>query len=288
MIDHLAILGLGLIGGSLARALRASGGVGRISAFDPDPRQGEAGLKLGVVDRVCPTAAAAVADASLVVIAVPVLHTAEALADCRAGLRPGTVVTDVGSTKGSVLADIRRLLGELPDWFVPGHPIAGTEKSGVAHAFPELFRGRRVILTPHDRQAPGACEQGVAMWQSVGARVVQMDAARHDAIFAATSHFPHLLAYSFVDMLARRDDADDLFPNAGGGFRDFTRIASSSPAMWHDIIRANAGPVRDLLQQQIAELQHLLQLLQADDWAGLQVVFERARRARERHLSEIE
>ncbi len=288
MIHHLAILGLGLIGGSLARAARSAGWVGRISAFDPDPAQGEAGVRLGVIDHFHDRADLAVAEADLVVIAVPVLHTADALAACRNGLRPGTVVTDVGSTKTSVLQDVTRLLGELPGWFVAGHPIAGTEKSGVAHSQPTLFRGRRVILTPHAGQDAAACASVAALWEAVGARVVQMDAERHDAIFAATSHFPHLLAYSFVDMLARRDDADDLFPNAGGGFRDFTRIASSSPGMWHDIIRANAGPVRDLLVQQIDELQRLLQMLDSGDWPAMQVVFERARRARERHLSQIE
>lgn len=288
MIQHLAILGLGLIGGSFARALRASGAVGTITGFDTDPQQTATALRLGVIDHAADSAAAAVAEARVVVIAVPVLHTAEALRACRDALLPDAVVTDVGSTKGSVLADIRRDFGELPPWFVPGHPIAGTEKSGVANAVVDLFRNRRVILTPHAHQDPAACATVAALWRSVGARVVEMAAARHDAIFAATSHFPHLLAFAFVDMLARREDADDVFPNAGGGFRDFTRIASSSPAMWHDIVRANAGPVRDLLAQQIEELQGLLALMDAGDWPALQVVFERARAARERHLSQIE
>jgi prephenate dehydrogenase len=284
VIHRLALIGLGLIGGSFARALRAAGAVGTVVGT-----QTEAALALGVIDQSAATAAAAVRDAQVVMLAVPVLHTAEALKACLDGLGSTAVVTDVGSTKGSVLADVSAICGgQLPPWFVAGHPIAGTEKSGVRASFAELFRGHRVILTPHAGQDPQALRLVSRLWQATGARVVEMDADRHDAIFAATSHLPHLLAYSFVEMLAARSDAAEIFPNAGGGFRDFTRIASSSPRMWHDIVRANAPAVQALLAEQILSLQRLQAYIADGQWQALEASFSRARAARERHLSQIE
>jgi len=285
---RLAVIGLGLIGGSLARALRAARAVGAIAGFDTDPQQRHLAVELGVVDRIAESAAAAVAGADIVVLAVPVLHTAEALRACLPGLMAGSIVTDVGSTKQSVLKDVAALCGQVPPWFVAGHPIAGTEKSGVAHAQAELFHGHRVILTPHPAQDPGALAAIASLWTAAGARVVRMDPAEHDAVFAATSHLPHILAYSFVDMLARLDARDEIFPNAGGGFRDFTRIASSSPEMWHDIIRANAEAVGGLLERQIDALQDVLGLIRDQRWDAMKQLFARARDARERHLAQIE
>lgn len=287
-VRHLAVIGLGLIGGSFARALRASGQVGRITGYDADPVQRASALDLGVVDAVADSAAEAVRDADVVVLAVPVLHTGEALAACWPAMRAEAVLTDTGSTKQSVLEDVRRVCGQLPARFVPGHPIAGTEKSGVANSQADLFRNHRVILTPHPEQDAAARLLVTRLWQSVGARVVEMDAAQHDAIFAATSHLPHVLAYSFVDLLARLDARGEIFPNAGGGFRDFTRIASSSPQMWHDIVRANADSVGRLLEQQIEELQQILALMREQRWDEIKALFERARAARERYLAQIE
>jgi prephenate dehydrogenase len=286
--QQLAVVGLGLIGGSAARALRTAGAIGKVAGYDPDPAQQRQALALGVVDRVGQTAAEAVQGADLVILAVPVLRTAEAFEAIRPGLRPDCIVTDVGSTKQSVLADVARVHGSLPPWFVPGHPIAGTEKSGVAHSNGALFRNHRVILTPHAAQSASALSKVTAMWTACGARVVEMEAARHDAIFAATSHLPHILAYSFVDMLADLDRGGDIFPNAGGGFRDFTRIASSSPQMWHDIVRANASAVGELLARQINELQSLQAMIAGARWDELKSLFERARAARERYLGQIE
>lgn len=288
MIQQLAIVGLGLIGGSLARSLRSAGFVGKISGYDPDPAQCETALKLGVIDRIGTSAADAAALADLVVLSVPVLHTAEAMRALLPGLKPGAIVTDVGSTKQSVLRDVASACGEVPAWFVAGHPIAGTEKSGVANSLPALFKNHRVILTPHPGQDLAAKAQVLAMWEACGARVVEMEPARHDAIFAATSHLPHLLAYSFVDMLDRLDHKHEIFPNAGGGFRDFTRIASSSPGMWHDIVKANKECVSELLAKQIDDLQKLQALIAADQWDEVQHIFERARAARERYLTQIE
>ncbi|HVU82345.1 MAG TPA: prephenate dehydrogenase/arogenate dehydrogenase family protein [Rhodanobacteraceae bacterium] len=288
MIQQLAIVGLGLIGGSLARAARAAGEVGTIAGFDLDDAQRLGAVKLGVVDRAAPDAAACVREADVVVLAVPVLRTGEALRAILPHLRPGCVVTDVGSTKQSVLADVESICGEIPSWFVAAHPIAGTEKSGVAHSQADLFRGHRVIVTPHQGQDLAARQVVTRLWVAAGARVVEMDAARHDAIFAATSHLPHLLAYSFVDMLARQPDSESIFPNAGGGFRDFTRIASSSPQMWHDIVRANSSEVVKLLDRQIDELQRIRAMMKDERWDQLRELFQRARAARERHLAQIE
>lgn len=286
---RLAVVGLGLIGGSLARALRDAGAVTSISGWDRDPRQVETALALGVIDRAGRDAADAVAGADVAVVAVPVLATAAAFAACKPGLAADTILTDVGSTKQSVLAAAREVFGAVPPRFVAAHPIAGTEKSGVANAQSGLFRQHRLILTPHAGQDAQALAVVERLWTAVGARVVKMDAARHDAIFAATSHLPHLLAYSFVDMLDQLEGADaDIFPNAGGGFRDFTRIASSSPRMWHDILRANAEPVAALLKKQIDELNRLHAMIERGDWDAMQAVFERARAARERHLTRIE
>ena len=289
VLPKLAVIGLGLIGGSAARAFRAGGAVSSISGYDADPAQCRNALELQVIDRSAASAVEAVRGADIVLIAVPVLATAEALAACAPGLTEDTIVTDVGSTKQSALAAATQVFGNIPPRFVAAHPIAGTEKSGVAHSQVSLFRGHRVILTPHPNQNADALARVAALWEAAGARVVRMEAARHDAIFAATSHLPHLIAYSFVDMLARLENADtDIFPNAGGGFRDFTRIASSSPRMWHDIVRANAQPVASLLRKQIGELQELLALIENGGWDQLRAVFERAREARERHLNRIE
>lgn len=288
MKPTLAIVGLGLIGGSFARALRAADAVAAIHGFDSNPRQGNEALALGVIDHAATTAAEAVKAADVVILAVPVLHTAEALAAILPALKPGAIVSDVGSTKQSVLADVQKVCGRLPGWFVAAHPIAGTEKSGVAASFAELFKGKRLILTPHANQDADALATMRGLWQAAGARVVEMDAARHDAIFAATSHLPHVLAYAFVELLSQREGSEELFSNAGGGFRDFTRIASSSPDMWHDIVRANAPEVLNLLDAQIAQLQGLRGLIENQHWGEVRALFERARNAREKHLANIE
>lgn len=285
---RLAVVGLGLIGGSAIKALAAAGAFSEISGFDPDPAQREAASHCGALSEVCDSALGAVRGADLVLIAVPVLRTAEALASILPGLAPGAVVSDVGSTKRSVIDDVARVCGGLPGWFVPGHPIAGTEKSGIANAFSTLFRGRRVVLTPQAATDPAALGRVRRLWEACGARVVEMDPGQHDAVFAATSHLPHVLAYSFVDMLAGLDERDAIFTNAGGGFRDFTRIASSSPRMWHDIVQANAPAVLALLDRQLGELQTVRAMIAGGRWSELQDLFERARAARERHLGQIE
>ncbi len=289
MKPKLAVIGLGLIGGSLARALRAALAVSSISGFDLDAAQAQLALQLGVIDVAASSAADVVAGADVVVLAVPVLRTGEAMRAILPALKPGAVVTDVGSTKQSVLLEVERACGgEIPPWFVAAHPIAGTEKSGVAASEADLFAGKRLVLTPHANQGAEALALVQALWAATGARVVQMGAAEHDAVFAATSHLPHVLAYAFVDMLSHLPEAAEIFPNAGGGFRDFTRIASSNPQMWHDIVRANAPAVSSLLKRQIAELQAMAAHMENGEWDALKARFARARAARERYLTQIE
>jgi prephenate dehydrogenase len=284
MIDRLAIVGVGLIGGSLARALR---GYAR-ERVGYDPRDGERALSLGVIDRCAASAAEAVKDADVVVVAVPVLQTRAALAAIRTALRDDAVITDVGSTKTSVLADAVAVFGEVPPRFVGGHPIAGTERSGVEASFAELFQGRRTILTPHPRQDQGALAAVRALWLAAGSVVVDMEPQHHDEVLAATSHLPHVLAYALVDQLAAMDARRELFAYAAGGFRDFTRIASSSPQMWHDIVRANREAVVGVIDGYLADLARLRDAIAVDDGATLLDCFTRARAARERYLELVE
>lgn len=286
---RLAVIGLGLIGGSLIHALVRAGVVTQVAAYDPDPSRRAAARASGVVDDVCDALAPAVAGADLIVIAVPVLRTAEVFAAVLAARDADAVVTDVGSTKQSVLADVASACGgELPAWFVPGHPIAGTERSGFENAVPHLFVAHRSVLTPCAHTCAQALSRVQGMWEACGARVAIMDARTHDEIFAATSHLPHLLAYSFVDTVSRFDRDGHIFSNAGGGFRDFTRIASSSPQMWHDIIRANSASVLALLDCQLEQLQQARRCIAEGHWDQLKLIFERARAARERYLNLIE
>jgi 3-phosphoshikimate 1-carboxyvinyltransferase len=251
---RLALIGVGLIGGSLARALREAGAVGRIAGFDLDPEQTETALRLGFVDETAEDPAAAVAGADLVVIAVPVLAMDAVFDALLPSLAADAVVTDVGSTKGSVLAVARHRLGETYARFVAGHPIAGTEKGGALAARADLFRAHRVVLTPTAETDAGALRRVRGMWEAVGARVEVMDAAHHDEVFAATSHLPHVLAYTLVDLLESLETRRETFAYAAGGFRDFTRIAGSSPRMWHDVVRANRAALLPVLDQYLERL----------------------------------
>jgi len=281
LIARLCVAGVGLMGGSLARALRAAGQAGEIVGWGRDPAHLERALALGVIDRFEAEPAAAAAGADMVVLAVPVGATGEVLARLRPGLSPGAVVTDVGSTKGSVVADVRRVLGGLPPWFVPGHPIAGTEQSGVEASVTGLFAGRRVILTPEPETEAAAVARVRAMWEAVGAQVVETSAAHHDAVLAATSHLPHMLAYALVDTLARMDDSAEIFEYAAGGFADFTRIASSNPAMWHDICLANREALVAVMDRFLDDLARLREAVAAGDGDFLRETFARAKAARD-------
>jgi prephenate dehydrogenase len=284
MIERLAIIGVGLIGGSLARALRAAGAVGEVVGCGRALPNLERAVELGVIDRFDQDPAVAVAGADMVFLAVPLGAMRDVLTSTRASLGPGAVVTDGGSVKGSVVADVTAVCGQMPPWFVPGHPIAGTERSGVDASFADLYRNRRVILTPVAETDPAAVERVEWMWRICGAEVSRMSVAHHDEVLAATSHLPHMLAFGLVDALARMDETEEIFRYAAGGFRDFTRIASSNPVMWRDICIANRESLSAMLARFGVELTDLAQAIRFGDGQYLLEVFERAKAARDRHL----
>jgi len=284
MIRRLAVIGVGLIGGSLARALRAAGAVGEVVGCGRSAANLERALELEVVDRWSQDPAEAVAGADLVFVAVPLGTMGQVFAAIRHALAPDAVVTDGGSVKGSVVADARAAFGQVPPGLVPGHPIAGTERSGVEASFAELYQGRRVILTPLPETDPAAVAKVSAMWQACGAQVTLMEVAHHDEVLAATSHLPHMLAFGLVDSLARMRENDEIFRYAAGGFRDFTRIASSDPVMWRDICIANREPLGAMLERFSDEMKDLAEAIRRGDAARLLEIFARAKAARDRYV----
>ncbi len=281
LIQRLCIIGVGLIGGSLARALREAGEVGEVVGCGRGEDNLQAAVRLGVIDRYVTDPAQAVVGADVVLLAVPLGAMAAVLRVIAPHLEPDAVLTDAGSAKGSVVADVERIYGHIPPHFVPGHPIAGTEQSGVEASFATLFQRRRVILTPLAETSATAHQRIRRMWELTGAEVVDMGVRHHDAVLAATSHLPHMLAYTLVDTLARLDDRAEIFRYAAGGFRDFTRIASSDPQMWHDICVANRDQLLEMIGLFVADLEHLAESIRADDRATVLATFQRAKRARD-------
>ena len=286
-IHRLAVIGVGLIGGSLARALRRAGYVEEVVGCGRGRANLEEALALGVIDRYTHDVGEAVAGADMVFLAVPLGAMRETLAALAGRLEPGAVVTDGGSAKGSVVADCRAVFGEVPPFFVPGHPIAGTENTGVAASFPELYVNRRVILTPLAETSPQALERVEAMWRACGADVTRMGLEHHDEVLAATSHLPHMLAFSLVDALARMKENDEIFLYAAGGFRDFTRIASSNPVMWRDICVANRHALGDMMERYMAEMAELAECVRRGDGERLLEIFTRAKAARDRYIDGV-
>lgn len=281
MIDRLGLIGVGLIGGSLAAALRAAGYVHRVVGYGRTPANLDDAMRLGLIDAALPSAVAVAGEADAIVIAVPVGSIASVLAEIAPALRVDSVVTDVGSVKTVVVDAGRDVLGDSYRRFVAGHPIAGTERSGAAAARADLFHGRRVVLTPDDATDANALAAVTAMWQATGADVVSMPALEHDRILAASSHLPHALAYALVDMLVRMDEHRAIFDCSAGGFRDFTRIAGSDPAMWRDILFANAAHVVALLRQYQDDLETLAQAIERGDDHWLLETLSRAKHARD-------
>lgn len=285
LFERMAVIGLGLIGGSLAVAARQSGLVGQVLATDRSEDELVLGEELGVIDGHG-SLAEVVSGADLVVIAVPVRATREVLAQILPSLSSSAVLTDVGSTKGSFVEAVHEVLGGWPPRVIPGHPIAGSEKSGVGAARADLFADHKVILTPPADVVPDALDRLTALWQGCGATVLTMDVARHDEVLAATSHLPHLIAFSLVDTLAGEDQNMDIFRYAAGGFRDFTRIAASDPVMWHDIFLSNRDAVLKVIDHFNDDLGQLRQAIEDQDGAALLRVFSRARAARN-HFSKM-
>lgn len=281
MAQRLCIIGVGLIGGSLARALKVAGAVGEVIGYGRDAAQLQLAVELGVIDRAETDLAAALKGADVVVLATPVGAMEGMLCAMAPHIDSDTIVTDVGSTKGSVVAAAARAFGSVPVRFVPGHPIAGTERSGVAASFAELYHKRRVILTPLAHTDPAAVAVVRSLWQAAGAEVVEMEVQHHDEVLAATSHLPHVLAYTLVDTLARMDEHTEIFRFAAGGFRDFTRIASSDPRMWHDICLANREAILKVLDRYAADLAAVRGAIERGDGAALLHTFGRAKKARD-------
>jgi prephenate dehydrogenase len=281
LIQRLCVIGVGLIGGSLARALKQANAVSEVIGAGHREESLRPALALGVIDHSTTNLAAAVAGAQVVVVAVPLGAMAGVFAAIAEHLPENCVFTDVGSSKGSVVADVERAFGRIPSTFVPGHPIAGTEKSGVEASFAELFQQRRVILTPLLETTAGAHRLIRRMWRAAGAEVVDMGVRHHDEVLAATSHLPHVLAYSLVDTLARMDDRAEIFRYAAGGFRDFTRIASSDPRMWRDICLANRHPLSEVIEEYSKNLGYLARAIADGDEEAIMAIFRRAKHARD-------
>jgi prephenate dehydrogenase len=279
IIDTLAIVGTGLIGGSFALALKQAGAVREVLGVGRNPARLTVARELGLIDRAVDWAQAGEADCIL--LALPVGETEAVLRRLAPHLKPGAIVTDAGSTKANVVAAARAALGERFADFVPGHPIAGSEQSGPGAARADLYRGKRVVLTPQADTRADAVATVRALWEAAGAQVETLDPVQHDRIFAAVSHLPHLAAYALVDDLARRADGDTFFRFAASGFRDFTRIAGSSPEMWRDIALANRAAVLAELDAYVDALQTLRQSIAGQDAATLLEIFSRARAARE-------
>jgi prephenate dehydrogenase len=280
-LKRVAIVGVGLVGGSFAAALRRAGAVTSVVGVDRNAQAVERAAALGIIDSVAESVSDAASGADLVVVAVPVRAAASVLHDVALSLDPGAVVTDVGSTKTDVTAAARAELRALFPRFVPGHPIAGREASGVDAATPDLFRGARIVITPARETAPDAVELVRGCWEAAGGRVVALEPEVHDRIFAAVSHLPHLLAFALVSEITARPDAAELFGFAAGGFRDFTRIAASSPEMWRDIALQNRAALLEELDRYAARMAVFRDLIDRGDGPGLQRLMAEARASRQ-------
>jgi len=274
------LFGAGLIGGSFALALRKADAVGEVVGFGRSAATLQQAQQLGIIDRIGDDVAAEVHNADLVLLATPVGQMAELMARIAPHLGRHTLVTDGGSTKGDVVAAASANLGDKISQFVPAHPIAGAEKSGAAAANADLYQGKRVVLTPLPENSQDAVARVRLAWESCGAIVSELTPEQHDTVFAAVSHLPHLLSFALVHDLAQRDNRDQLLSFAASGFRDFTRIAASSPEMWRDICMANRDALLRELQQYSAELDVLHHALENNDAAKLQEIFSLAREVR--------
>ncbi|MEH6345940.1 MAG: bifunctional prephenate dehydrogenase/3-phosphoshikimate 1-carboxyvinyltransferase [Bermanella sp.] len=283
---NVCIIGLGLIGGSWVKALRERGVVGKVKGFDRNEDSMRQAVQLGIIDEYAQSAALAVLGADVVILSVPILACKDILIEIKPFLSSFTIVTDVGSVKGNVAADIREVFGADQANFVLGHPIAGSEKSGIKAADSNLYENHTVILTPMAVTDVDALSTVKYLWQAVGAKVEEMGVEHHDEVLAATSHLPHLLAYSLVETLAHSHENKEIFNYAAGGFRDFTRIAASNPKMWHDIFTANKQAVLDALDMFNDDLSLLREAVASTDSNAMMGIFTRAKVARD-HFSKI-
>jgi prephenate dehydrogenase len=275
-IPVVAIVGVGLIGGSLALALKEAGVAGRILGFDLDQHNLVQALQLGIIDHACSGVEELFA-ADLIFLATPVLAMPAALTAIAPHLKPGAILTDGGSVKGAVISALEPLLSPTLR-YVPGHPISGTERSGAQAAFATLFRGKRCILTPTECTDPQALALVTALWQAVGSEVMLMDAEKHDRILAAISHLPHMVAYALVNAVGSYDRYEEnILLYSAGGFRDFTRIASSDPTMWRDIALTNRDALLEMIERFEADLAQLKEAIRIADAPALHSYFLRSK-----------
>jgi prephenate dehydrogenase len=281
MIDRLAIVGVGLIGSSLALALKQAGAVGHVVGCGRSQQNLQKGVELGVIDSYEISISDAVKGADTVVLAVPLGAMQSVFEQIRDVIGDATVITDVGSAKQSVVDIASAMLGPRIAQFVPGHPIAGTEKSGVEAGFASLYQDRRVILTPLDSTDPAAIDKIDAMWRQTGASVEYLGVEHHDKVLAATSHLPHMLAYALVNYLSRLNDHEEIFNYAAGGFRDFTRIASSDPVMWRDVCISNGDALLSLIEGYKDELDQVSAAIRDADHERLLQLFGKAKSERD-------
>lgn len=286
MINRLAVIGVGLIGGSLALSLKSKGAVNEVIGYSRSENARQEALALGVIDKAADSIAEAVAEADVVFVAVPMGAMSAVFADMSQHIRPEVIITDAGSAKAQVVMAAREAFGDNFKQFVPGHPIAGTEKSGPSAAFATLYEDHRVVLTPVSETDPAATAKIKMMWQLTGAEVFEMDVEHHDTVLAATSHLPHVLAFNLVGMLAQRDDCDEVLRYAAGGFRDFSRIASSDAVMWRDICLGNKQAILDLLDEYHQGINKIEQAIKDEDGDYLIEVFARAKKARDTRFAD--
>jgi len=279
-IKQLTIIGVGLIGGSFAIALRNAGLVEKVVGFGRSEDNLKKAVELGVVDSYTKNLKEAIETADVVFIAVPLGSMKDIFIGIKDHLSPEAIVTDGGSAKASVINDWFSVFGNDKQ-FIAGHPIAGTENSGVGAALADLYQDRRVILTPTSTTNKQALETITALWEACGADVSQMSVDQHDQVLAATSHLPHMLAYGLVETLVKLEAQTDIFKYAAGGFRDISRIASSSPEMWRDICLSNADALSLVLDSYIKELSELARLIKTNDGDALLALFASAKKSRD-------
>jgi prephenate dehydrogenase len=291
MFNKLCIIGVGLIGGSIAKTARKNKLVNTIVGFgrEQDEENLKTAKELGVIDEYYLNLAEAVLNADCVIIATPVASFQAIFQTLKQQnlWSEKTIYTDVGSTKGNIIAAAEQVFGFVPDNFVPAHPIAGAEQSGVQAAIVDLYLNKRLIITPVSNTNLEAVQKIQTFWEGLGAIVSIMDAEQHDKVLAATSHLPHLLAFALTDMLGHQDEENEIFKYAAGGFRDFTRIASSDPTMWADICSANKDAILPLIEQLQSELAKIQGLLMNDDYQQLFATFAYAKSARQRFLEQF-
>ena len=288
LFNKIALIGVGLIGGSFALSLKKARAVEHVVGLDRHSTCLKTALQLCIIDSFTDDMASAIADADLIVIATPVAQTTKVLSAIYPYLRSNTIVTDVGSTKADVVLAARNSLQEKASQFVPAHPIAGREKNGPEAAIDDLYVGKKVVITRLAENADQSVELVAQAWRLCGAMIHHLSPKEHDQVFASVSHLPHLLAYALVDDIAAKPHADRLFQYAASGFRDFTRIAGSSPEMWRDISLANRTAILEELDSYSAKLQQLRASLEASDSLALEAIYSRAQTARVNWITAIE